>query len=42
MPRVGLGWGRQWMALKCHLEAYHFINEKYSSVHGLVLVSCVT
>lgn len=42
MPRVGLRWERQWMALKGHLEAYHFINEKYSSVYGLVFVSCIT
>ena len=30
------------MALKGHLEAYRFIYEKYSSVYGLVFVTCVT
>ena len=42
MPQVGLGWGQQWTALKGHLEAYHSINEKHSSVYGLVFVTCIT
>lgn len=42
MPQVGLGWGQQWAALKGHLEAYHSVNEKHSSVYGLVFVTCVT